>query len=251
MSQFTLKLLAMLLMLCDHLAKVVLSTGVLGPIIGVEASQWVTTVLMMLGRIAFPIFAWFTAEACRKTHSMPRYLLRLLIFAVLSEIPFQLCFWNAGTMGLQLGCHNVLFTLLLASAAIYAGEWLGRNGSYLRLLPAMAAMVLGWVLHTDYNAWGVGLIILLYYLPEKKQGLILVGCWMTVFMLLWHGWDGRTLRWLSPQGYVLLLEWLGGLFAVPLLAAYQGQRGHKCKWLFYGFYPIHLLVLYGIRCLIL
>ena len=251
MSQFTLKLLAMLLMLCDHLAKVVLSTGILTPLIGVQADRWLTTILMVLGRIAFPIFAWFTAEACRKTRSMPNYLLRLLIFALLSEIPFQLCFWQAGTSGLRLGCHNVLFTLLLAAAAIYAGERLSSKSPWLGLLPAVVAMALGGALQTDYNAWGVVLILLLYYLPEKKQQLILVGIWMTVFMLLWHGWNGRTLSWLDPRGYVLLLEWLGGLFAIPLLSAYQGRRGPKCKWMFYGFYPIHLLVLYGIRCLIL
>lgn len=251
MSQFTLKLLAMLLMLCDHLAKVVLSTGVLGPMIGVQADRWLTTVLMVLGRIAFPIFAWFTAEACKKTRSMPKYLLRLLIFALLSEIPFQLCFWGAGATGLRLGCHNVLFTLLLAAGAIYAGERLGGGNVYLRLGPALIAMILGTVLKTDYNAWGVALVLLLYYLPEKKQQLFFLGCWMTVFMLLWHGWNGRTLSWLNPRGYGLLLQWLGGLFSVPLLAAYQGQRGPKCKWLFYCFYPAHLLILYGIRCLIL
>ena len=56
--------------------------------------------------------------------------------------------------------------------------------------------------------------------------------------------------WLQPGGYALRLEWLGGMLSVPLLACYQGKRGKSNKWLFYGFYPVHLAVLYAIRCLI-
>lgn len=253
MTQFTLKIIAMAAMLCDHLAKVVLTTGVLRPVIGIQADRWLITVLTVVGRIAFPIFAWFTAEACRKTRSMPKYLLRLLIFGVLSEIPFQLCFWKAGDMGLRLGCHNVLFTLLLGAAAICAGQRLEHDGTarwIAWLAPSVAAVLLGWVLKTDYNAWGAALIIMLYLLPEKKQQLLLLGCWITIFILIWHGWNGRTLTWLSKNGYGLLMQWLGGMLAVPLLACYQGQRGRKYRWLFYGFYPVHLAILYLFRCLI-
>ena len=106
------------------------------------------------------------------------------------------------------------------------------------------------LLKTDYNAWGVALIIMLYLLPEKKQKLLLMGCWMTVFMLIWHGWNGRTMIWMSKNGYGLILQWIGGMFAVPLLACYQGMRGRKCRWLFYVFYPAHLWILYLFRCLI-
>ena len=91
---------------------------------------------------------------------------------------------------------------------------------------------------------------MLYYLPEKKQKLTVLACWMTVFMLLWHGWNGETFVWLHAGGFSLLCMWLGGMFSVPILAAYNGQRGRPVKWLFYVFYPVHLAVLYGIRCLI-
>ena len=72
---------------------------------------------------------------------------------------------------------------------------------------------------------------------------------MTVFMLLWHGWDGQGFVWLHG-GTELIWLWLGGMLSVPLLAAYDGKRGQGMKWLFYGFYPVHLAVLYGIRCLL-
>lgn len=248
MTQFTLKCLALLFMLCDHLSKVVLSTGVLRPIIGAEADLWLRTALMVVGRIAFPIFAWFTAEACRKTRSMPKYLLRLFVFSVLSEIPFQLCFYDAETAGLTIACHNVMFTLLLAALAIYLGTVVEkyRRPKPLMLLPGIAAMVLGWLLHTDYNLWGVGLVLLLYYLPEDKLRLAFLGGWMTVFMLIWHGWNGQTLSWISSNDYGLIMEWLGGLFSVPLLACYNGDKGRNGKWLFYVFYPAHLGILYVI-----
>lgn len=253
MTQSSLKRLAMGSMLCDHTAKVVLSTNVLQPLLGMAANQWLLTLLVAFGRLAFPIFAWFVAEGCRKTGNFPKYLARMAMFAVLSEVPFQLCFYRAGEYGLRLGCHNVMVTLLLAAAGIYAANMLLGHGVprlAATLVPGILAAALGWVLQTDYNAWGVALVLMLYYLPENRQRLMLLACWITVFMLLWHGWDGQTFLWLHRSGYVLLLQWLGGLCTVPFLATYQGKRGRSSKWVFYCFYPVHLLVLYGIRCLI-
>ena len=253
MTQSTLKLLAMLFMLCDHFAKVVLSTGVLRTFLGVTGNEQLMIGLETVGRIAFPMFAWFVAEGCRKTGNFPNYLGRLAMFAVLSEAPFQYCFYAARQNGLSLACHNVMFTMLLAAAGIYAAKWLNEHGlpeMAAILIPSILAVALGWVLQTDYNAWGVALIFMLYYLPEKKQKLTVLACWMTVFMLLWHGWNGETFVWLHAGGFSLLCMWLGGMFSVPILAAYNGQRGRPVKWLFYVFYPVHLAVLYGIRCLI-
>ena len=253
MTQSTLKLLAMLFMLCDHFAKVVLSTGVLRTFLGVTGNEQLMIGLETVGRIAFPMFAWFVAEGCRKTGNFPKYLGRLAMFAVLSEAPFQYCFYTAGQNGLSLACHNVMFTMLLAAAGIYAAKWLNKHGipeMAAILIPSILAAALGWGLQTDYNAWGVALIFMLYYLPEKKQKLTILACWMTVFMLLWHGWNGETFVWLHAGGFSLLCMWLGGMFSIPILAAYNGQRGRPVKWLFYVFYPVHLAVLYGIRCLI-
>ena len=235
MTQSTLKLLAMLFMLCDHFAKVVLSTGVLRTFLGVTGNEQLMIGLETVGRIAFPMFAWFVAEGCRKTGNFPKYLGRLAMFAVLSEAPFQYCFYTAGQNGLSLACHNVMFTMLLAAAGIYAAKWLNEHGipeMAAILIPSILAAALGWGLQTDYNAWGVALIFMLYYLPEKKQKLTILACWMTVFMLLWHGWNGETFVWLHAGGFSLLCMWLGGMFSIPILAAYNGQRGRPVKWLF-------------------
>lgn len=247
MTQFTLKLIALLSMLLDHTAKVVLRTGMLSPWIGIENEMLVRNIMVIAGRMAFPIFAWFAAEGCRKTHSMGKYVLRLLVFAVLSEAPFQLCFYGAYQNGIQLGCHNVMFTLLLAVGAVFLSTWLETHHvpkSLASLLPSCAATALGWILHTDYNAWGVALVLGLYYMPEQKGKLIFLAAWCTAFQLIWHGWNGGGFNWLSSAGSIQILYWLGTMFSVLLLMAYNGERGIRSKWLFYGFYPAHLLLLF-------
>ena len=198
MTQSTLKRLAVLSMLCDHIAKVVLSTGVLCPMLGAMGNLLLMTVLVVIGRLAFPIFAWFVAEGCRKTGNFPRYLGRMALFAVLSEVPFQLCFYRAADYGLRIACHNVIFTLLLAALGIYAAKVLmerriSKPASV--LLSGVLATALGWVLKTDYNAWGVVLVLMLYYLPEDKTRLVMLGgVDDAVYVgMAWMEWTGISL----------------------------------------------------------
>lgn len=247
MTQFALKLIALVSMLLDHTAKVLPVVSLLSPSVGMETAIQIRDAMLILGRIAFPIFAWFAAEGCRKTSSMGKYVLRLAVFGILSEAQFQLCFYGPEV---SLGCHNVIFTILLAALAVWAGKALADRGVpelVSALLPALVAISLGWVLHTDYNAWGVALILGLYYMPVRKGQLLWLSAWVTVFQLIWHGWNGSTLSWLSSSGSILLLYWLGAMVGVALLAAYNDQRGPKVKWLFYVFYPAHLLLLLLVR----
>lgn len=248
MSQFSLKIVALICMLLDHTAYVLLSGGLTIPGLSLQNVILLRTFMGTAGRIAFPIFAWFVAEGCRKTHNPKGYLLRLGVFALLSEIPFQLCVYVSRGRALELGCHNVIFTMLLGALAILLVEWCRKKRlSWLGILPAGAAIALGWILKTDYNAWGVALILGLYFLEEEPSRLLFLGTWMTVFMLIWHGYSGNGvgLSWLWGGNYYLLLRWIGGMMSVPLLATYSGARGRNIKWIFYGFYPTHLLALYG------
>ncbi len=254
MTQLSLKLIAMLAMLLDHTAKILLSTsslhtGLLAPWIGMENEILVKNMMIILGRMAFPIFAWFVAEGCRKTRDLQRYALRLLTFAVLSEIPFQLCFYRAWEVGLKLACHNVMFTFLLAVSALLAASWLETHTKLPKLLscllPACVATVAARFLKTDYNAWGVILVLGLFYLSDQKGRLLYLAAWITVFQLIWHGWNGSQFVWLSSGlGRIQILYWLGALASVALLATYNGSRGRSVKWLFYIFYPLHLLILF-------
>ncbi len=237
MTQVQLKRIAILSMLLDHTAKVVLKSSLLSPLMGMETEQALRTFMIIVGRMAFPIFAWFVAEGCRKTSNSAHYLLRLGIFALLSEIPFQLCFYGK----LTFACHNVLFTLLLAALAILLGNRLRQAGIFC-FLPSVVAVALGWMLQTDYNAWGILLVIGLYYMPTEQGQLLYLASWVTVFQLIWHGWNGLSGG--GGSSSLQLLYWIGGLSAIPLLATYTGERGKGGRWLFYLFYPCHLLSLY-------
>jgi len=246
MTQTKLKWVALFSMLLDHTAKIVVASGAMYPYLDAQITAAVYDIMVILGRVAFPIFAWFVAEGCRNTKSSGRYLLRLLLFAILSELPFQYCFYGAAYTGPQLGCHNVLFTFLLSAAAISCGKNAERiHSPVIRyILPSFAAMILGYFLYTDYNTWGIVLVLGLYYLPGKKTRLIYLTVWNAVFYLIWHGLNGTTLVWLTPGGQIHLYYLLGAMLAVILLYFYNGEQGRKMKWLFYLFYPMHLIALY-------
>lgn len=250
MTQLSLKLVALLSMLMDHLAKVLLSTGIFSDALGVSMDLYLRTMMIAVGRLAFPIFAWFTAEGCKKTKDPKKYLLRMLIFAILSEIPFRLCFYGRVA---SFTTSNVLFTFLFAACAIFAAQWLQTKRipyPFAVMVPSVAAMVICWVQYTDYNAWGCALVLLLYYMPNEKGRLLALGSWITLFQLIWKGSNGGTLTWISGNDYNLLLQWVVEMLAVLFLAAYNGEKGSDkpwAKWLFYVFYPVHLLLLYLIR----
>ena len=120
MTQFLLKLIAMLAMLTDHAVKTVIKTGTLSAWVGMETERMIRIAMLVIGRMAFPIFAWFAAEGCRKTSDPKRHLIRLLVFSVLSEVPFQLCFHGT----LKPGATNVIFTMLLSALAIHSAPLL-------------------------------------------------------------------------------------------------------------------------------
>ena len=243
MTQYTLKLIAMAVMLLDHFSAVVLRSGALRPWLGMALDWQLQVWLEAVGRIAFPVFARCTAVGCEKSGHPGKYLLRMAGFALISEVPFQLAFHGS----LAFRGQNVIFTLLLGVLAVYVGRlriphvprWC------LPAVTALGAVALGWVLKTDYNGWGVALVLGLYYIRERKGKLLYLSAWITLFQLIWHGWDGRTLVWLTGQGSLTVLYWLCCMASVGLIAGCSGEQGKGNKWLFYVFYPTHLLVLYA------
>ena len=247
MSQFALKLIALVAMLTDHIAHVLVTHKLLDPVIGARCVYWLRTGMLAFGRMAFPVFAWFLAEGCRHTSDKRRYLLRLLLFALISEAPFRLCFgYN------WFGCLNVIFTMLFAASAIFSGQWLSDRFSlnWLFLPPALAAILLGWFLKSDYGGWGAALAILLYCMPRKDLRIAALGLWCVIFYLGVRSFNGKTFGWLTPNAPGYLLFFAGGMLAVLLLTFYNGKRGRSGKWLFYWFYPLHLLAIFGVSCLL-
>ena len=123
LSALGLKLLAMALMLCDHLWASVASD-----------QAWLTHI----GRIAFPIFAFQIAEGFARTHDRKRYLLRMLAFAAISEVPFDLFY--GGTVFYPFH-QNVMLTFVLAILLLLGVEKFRAKGRIAYLLAAVAAEI--------------------------------------------------------------------------------------------------------------
>lgn len=183
-------------------------------------------VLRAIGRLAFPIYCFLLAEGYRHTRDVRKYLLRLLAFGLVSEIPFDLVFKHRV---LEFSYQNVYFTLLLGLLAIHIYQCVMAKGSRLHIPALLAAapwVAAAFLLHTDYGAWGAGLILALHVLRDRPA---------------WRNTAAALLLFGSSP-----LE----IFGYPdflLFHRYNGERGRQPKYFFYLFYPAHLLLLVLVR----
>lgn len=204
---FTLKWIAMLCMLVDHVGAVFFP-------------QYIQ--MRIVGRLAFPIYCFLLVEGAVHTSDIRKYEIRLFLFALLSEIPFDLAFYTRVGFGHQ----NVFFTLFLGLLVV---EQYQKEGKKLySLIIFIAAAGLAEFLHTDYGAAGI-VFILLFYLMYQY----------TVAKQAAFAAMNFVLYGISVQSYA-------GLAAFPMLL-YNGKRGASMKYFFYLFYPAHLLAIYVVR----
>ena len=239
MNAFHLKVIALTTMIIDHLG------AVFPEIFGFG--------FRVVGRVAFPIYVYLVAEGFRHTKSPKRFLLRLGIFALLSEPAFDVAIRGAEfPWGVDFFNHtNIFYTLFFGGAAIYLfqmvsakiNSWLGKA---LAVLPLLILMWLAEsVVTSDYGAYGVAFIFIMYAI----QGIKLRLAAMAVMCV----WQHRTLvrhiimylRYdeiiLVPGIFIMMIP--ATLIAVVLVAFYNGERGRSFKWFFYASYPVHLFVL--------
>lgn len=206
LTTFQLKCIAIISMVVDHTGAVLFPGSLL---------------FRYIGRIAFPIFCFLLVEGFLHTRDIHRYMARLLIFAFVSEIPYDLAF--RGTF-LEFGHQNVFFTLFLGVVLMYvlqkAAEW------PVKAIEVLLVMWLAEVLKTDYGSQGILLIAAFFLLHDRLWMKLATG---TAWCFIWNG---------AVQKY-------GALAMVPI-ALYNGERGRNMKYFFYAFYPLHLLLLYGI-----
>lgn len=221
LSGTALKLIACVTMLIDHIGASCIEAGV-----GTAANCPVgllemDRILRLIGRLAFPIFCFLLVEGFLHTHDVKKYIQRLLLFGVVSEIPFDRAFFRVPFYG---GHQNVYWTLALGMIAMAAMQHFqdaaGRltwQGGAAAVACALAAELAA----TDYGAIGVALIAALYLTRNSRTQQSILGAGMMLFELT------------APLAFVL--TWF-----------YNGQRG-RCprwaKWAFYLFYPVHLVVL--------
>jgi len=198
------------------------------------------TVMRLVGRIAFPLFAFLIFEGFMHTSDYKRYLIRVGLCALVAEIPFNLIvstsatiygITNVSTSVFYPQHQNTVFTLLLGLFMLYGmkrfetdvlnpkaafKQWLGQ------LLCVVVACILSVLLRTDYSYIGILFIAMLFFFRTNKKLQILFGC------------------------IVFLSTNIASLLAFVPIAMYNGHiiRSKKFKYFFYIFYPAHLLLLY-------
>lgn len=243
LSQEGLKGIACGSMLLDHIGAVLIypmyldacmvdGVDQLGAAMPLEASTLYALyqLLRIIGRLAFPIYCFLLVEGFHHTRDRKRYGLRLLISAALAELPFDLAFSG----GLDLSSCSVMVTLLLGYLALWALEkWPGIGGWVVVLGLFLATESL----RTDYAGTGVAIIVL-FSLAQQHPLWRMVG--LTVLCWSGHGIGIGPVE--VPRQALAVLA----LIPIHFYSGRKRTRSRGVQWAFYLFYPVHLLILWGI-----
>lgn len=235
MSGLLLKIIAIFSMTIDHINTVLLNDN---------------SFLTLIGRIAFPIFCFMLVQGYNHTKNdkkrLNKYFLRLLIFAIIAEIPFRLCFNPENAIG-----GNVLFELILGLLALIMYDYLSKNSKPLGVASIFFFSIIALALRLDWDLWGILIIFAFYFYNQShnKLNLTLNIAITSLVMFLWYTlFDFKiinlsTLTKSLETNYVVF----GILLSLPIVFSYNDQKGYNSKLLqilFYAYYPLHLLVLY-------
>lgn len=229
-----LRVIAVVLMLMDHIWAIYMSVG-----------DWMT----YAGRMAFPIFAFQIAEGFVHTSDLKKYFLRLLGFALVAEIPFNL-FYSSRVFNPY--HQNVLFTLLLGLLCIVVIDNARKNktpkNTGLAVLWLALITVVAFISFTDYGFLGILTVVMFYLLRDFPFAWV---CQLVAMVLI---------NVVFSEGRVFSVDLLGKMFEIPCqgfavfalipIWLYGGKKGKSNKIMqygFYAFYPMHMLILYFIK----
>lgn len=235
LSGSTLKIIAMVTMLIDHIGASLLENGVMQTVVSDSVldaqisslkyfTMWsaVDKVMRGIGRISFPIFCFLLIEGFVHTRDWKKYAGRMLLFGVVSEVPFDLAFFKDAW---YIRHQNVFFSLFIGIFVLAGIRYIEQKDNFsvqlkwlLVIITTALGMTAAHLLHTDYGAFGVFAIVGLYLFRENKTRQTIFGC----VAFLW--------------------EWTAPIAFIPI-HFYNGKRGMCLKYVFYVFYPAHLLIL--------
>lgn len=209
-----LKILAIITMLIDHTAVALYG------IVDFITDNY--SLMRAIGRIAFPIFVFMLVEGFYKTHDRIKYMRNMFIFALISEIPFNLLFRDSI---FATDYQNIYFTLLIGLISIYFID--KSKNTLLTLSIAGLACLTGQILNVDYRYLGV-LAIIIFYLSHNFK-------------------DNKKRFIMYSLAFAFEYKSFVHISNVLLSFFYNGERGKQNKWFFYIFYPAHLLILYFLK----
>ena len=235
-SASTLHIMAMICMLLDHLWATV-----------IPGNQWMTC----LGRLAFPMFAFMVVEGYFRTSNWKRYAKRLLFFAIISEIPFNLMYSSSLIFPFH---QNVIWTLLLGLGLIHINELTAKKEKlWLSIvvggLTILVGFLVGMLSMIDYYGAGV-VTILVFYFFRKRTWWCLLGQILALYYLNVEILGGFYFEIPMGDKMIPIVQQGLALFALIPIWLYQGRKGIKStyfQYICYGFYPLHMLVLYLLR----
>ena len=230
-TSFSLHIMAMLFMLCDHLWGTII-TG----------NDWLTCI----GRLTFPIYAFMIVEGYFHTKNLKKYVLRLLLFAVISEIPFNLAMGSSSFFPIH---QNVIWSFLISIGFIHWNEKVKEKQLWKRILVGLATICIGYLVgiitFVDYYNAGIFMVLVFYFFRGKKWW-----CYLGQFICLWYI-NFEMLGGLSyeidifGQTHFIARQGLALLALIPIWL-YKGKQGYHSKplqYFYYVFYPLHLLIL--------
>ena len=227
LSGSVLKLIAVITMLIDHIGYVFFFLPAFRMPLFTVFGQTITIYFLLrkIGRLAFPIYCFLVGEGLRHARNELKYLLRLLIFAVISESPYNLMVHGQIAYNAD---QNVFFTLFFGAVALYFFR--NFKNDLLKALFMLATLGVSVIFKADYGAAGMAAIVVLYFLREHP-----------IIQAI--------------AGYPLFSSGIYATAAFIPIAMYNGRRGFikhpAVKYAFYIFYPAHMLLLVAIKqCLL-
>ena len=239
MTSFVLKLIAMVTMVIDHVG---------------DAYFKKTTSVNLIGRIAFPIFAFQISEGYTHTKNLKKYFLRLFLFAFLSQIPFML--FKSIYMPEFVFSLNIFFTLFFGMLAIYIYDTIIKSpfelvknniiGTFFKyiiaIFPVIVIGFLAEILNFDYGFFGIAIIFIFYAFRNHK---VLMSISFALACII----NYANIILINGYHYLYVLLCLFTILPIVFIVLYNGKQGKKIKYFLYVFYPVHLLIIYFIFAL--
>lgn len=222
-----LQIIAVLAMVFDHFACIFLQPYDSVLPFGEEMNTVIYEGFRAVGRVSFPIFCFLLVQGFQMTQNLKKYMLRLFLFAVLSEIPYDLAFSGAVMNWKE---QNVLFTLLIGLFVLERLKQFEANWTAAGIF-ILTGCMLAFILQTDYSYFGILLIAVMYLLRNNRLQQML---WAALLIFSQGGME------------------IYAVFALPFCYFYQQEKNGRRlpRYFLYVFYPLHLLVFWGIFCAI-
>ena len=235
-SGSTLKIIAAISMVLDHVSRIVLTNGIMthASYNQISDEQWAilseaSEVLYVLGRIAFPLFCFLIVEGFLHTHDIKKYLRNMLVFAIIAEPIYD--FVQTGQL-FDLRQQNVMCELLLSLVFLIILEKIQSLSKWKRHIAEIALIVLT-ALAAEYTKLDGGVFF------AAVCAVLLSSC-----HIVGGGFEFATANVFNPDVAAAVVSLL-------LINLYNGKRGLKLKYFFYIFYPAHLALLYGVSLIVL